>query len=96
MFTNFSGVNILTQAEFLVAQLPDSVTQWTIAHQTSMLPEFAQSHVHGIGDAIQPSHPLSSPSPLALDLSQHQGLFQYVSSSHLVAKLLEFQHQSFK
>ena len=51
-----------------------------------------------VGDAIQPSHPLSSPSPLALNLSQHQGLFQWVSSSHQVAKVLEFQlqHQSFQ
>ena len=44
------------------------------------LPEFAQTHVHCIGDAIQPSHPLSSPSPPALNLSQHQGLFKWVSS----------------
>ena len=57
----------------------------------------AQTHVHRVGDAIQPSHPLSSPSPPALSLSQHQGLFQGVSSSHQVAKALEFQpqHQSF-
>ena len=61
-------------------------------------PEFTQTHVHQVGDAIQPSHPLSSPSPLAFDLSQHQGLFKWVSSSHQVAKLLEFklQHQSFQ
>ena len=45
------------------------------------LPELAQTHVHWVGDAIKPSHPLSSPSPLAFDLSQHQGLFQWVSSS---------------
>ena len=59
--------------------------------------EFAQIHVHCVGDAIQPSHPLSSPSPPALNLSQHQGLFQWVSSSYQVAKVLElqFQHQSF-
>ena len=58
-------------------------------------PESTQTHVHQDGDAIQPSHPLSSPSP-ALNLSQHQGLFQWVSSSHQVAKVLEFQlqHQS--
>ena len=61
------------------------------------LPELAQTHVHWVSDAIQPSHPLSSPSPPALNLSQHQGLFQWVSSSHQVAKVLEFQlqHQSF-
>ena len=54
-------------------------------------------HVHRVGDAIQPSHPLSSPSPPALNLSQYQGLFQWVNSSHEVAKVLEFQpqHQSF-
>ena len=50
------------------------------------LPEFGQTHVHRVGDAIQPSHPLSSPSPPAFNLSQHQGLFQSVGSSHQVAK----------
>ena len=53
------------------------------------LPEFAQTHVHWVSDAIQPSNPLSSPSPLTFNLSQHQGLFQGVSSSHQVAKVLE-------
>ena len=57
------------------------------------LPELAQTHVHRVDDAIQPSHPLSSPSPPAFNLSQHQGLFQGVSSSHQVAKVLEFQLQ---
>ena len=55
------------------------------------LPEFTQTHVHWVSDAIQPSHPLSSPSPPALNPSQHQGLFQWVNSSHEVAKVLEFQ-----
>ena len=50
--------------------------------------EFSQTHVHWVGNAIQPSHPLSSPSPPALNLSQHQGLFQWVRSSHQVAKAL--------
>ena len=50
---------------------------------------FAQTHVHRVGDAIQPSHPLLSPSPPAFNLSQHQGLFQWVSFSHQVAKVLE-------
>ena len=61
------------------------------------LPEFAQTHVHQVSDAIQPSHPLSSPSP-AFNLSQHQSLFQWVSSSHQVTKVLELQlqHQSFQ
>ena len=54
------------------------------------LPEITQTHVHRVGDAIQPSHPLSSPSPLAPHPSQHQGLFQWVNSSHEVARVLEF------
>ena len=60
--------------------------------------KLAQTQVHRVGDAIQPSHPLLSPSPPALNLSQHQGLFQGVSSSHQVVKVLEFQlqHQSFQ
>jgi len=57
------------------------------------LPEFTQTHVHWVGDAIQPPHPLSSPSPPALNLSQNQGLFKGVSSLHQVAKVLEFQLQ---
>ena len=62
------------------------------------LPESTQNHVHWVGDAIQPSHPLLPPSPPALTLSQHQGLFKWVSSSHQVAKVLEFQfqHQPFQ
>ena len=71
-------------------------------HSTPSLPvhhqlqEFTQTHVHRVGDAIQPSHPLSSPSPPAPNTSQHQSLFQWVNSSHEVAKILEFQlqHQS--
>ena len=54
------------------------------------LPEFTHTHVHWVGDAIQPSHPLSSPSPPAPNPSQHQGLFQWVNSSHEVAKILSF------
>ena len=67
-------------------------------HLHHQLPELAQTHVHWVGDAIQPSHSLSFPSPPALNLSQHQGLFQGVSSLHLVAKVLELQlqHRSFK
>ena len=62
------------------------------------LPELAQTHVHRVGDAIPPFHPLLSPSPPAFNLSQHQGLFEWVSSLHKVAKVLEFQlqHQSFQ
>ena len=67
----------------------------SVHHQ---LPEFTQTHIHWVGDAIQPSHLLSSPSPPAFNLSQQQGLFKWVSSSHQVAKVLEFQllHQSFQ
>ena len=57
------------------------------------LPEFTQPHIHQVSDAIQPSHPLSSPSPPAPNPSHHQSLFQWVNSSHEVAKVLEFQLQ---
>ena len=62
------------------------------------LPQSTQTIVHRVGDAIQLPHPLSSPSPPALNLSQHQRLFKGISSSHQVAKVLEFQfqHQSFQ
>ena len=60
------------------------------------LPEFAQIYVHWVHDAIQPSHPLSPPSPPAFYLSQHQGLLQWVGSSNQVADVLELQHQSFQ
>ena len=73
-------------------------TLWTEACQASPvlhhLLEFAQTHVHWVSDAIQPSHPLLPPLPPALNLSQHQDLFQWVGSSHQVAKVLELQHQS--
>ena len=73
-------------------------------HSTPGLPihhqllKYTQTHVHRVGDAIQPSHPLSSPSPPAPNPSQPQGLFQWLNSSHEVAKVLEFQlqHQSFQ
>ena len=62
------------------------------------LPEFTQTHAHQVSDAIQPSHPLFSPSPPAPNPSQHLGLFQWANSLHEVAKVLEFQlqHQSFQ
>ena len=73
------------------------MTPWTAARQASLSftisQIFAQAHVHWVDDAIQPSHPLLPPSPFAFDLSQHQGLFQGVSSSHQVANILELQHQ---
>ena len=72
-----------------------SIPGLLVHHQ---LPGFAQTHAHWVSDAIQPSHPLSSPSPPAFNLSQHQGLFQWVNSSHQVVKVLELQlqHQSFQ
>ena len=67
-------------------------------HVHHQLTELIQTHVHQVSDAIQPSHPLSSVSPFTVSLSQQQCLFQWVSSSHQVAKVLEFQlqHQSFQ
>ena len=72
-----------------------------LTHFTSQISpkvQYTQTHVHRVSDAIQPSHPLSSPSPPAPNPSQHQSLFQRVNSSHEVAKVLEFQlqHQSFQ
>ena len=75
-------------------------TPWT-AHTSlpcpSLTSEATQTHVHQVGDAIQPSHPLLSPSPPAFNLSQHHGLFQWVSWSHQMVNVLEInlQHQSF-
>ena len=65
-----------------------STPGFSVHHQ---LPEFTQTHVHWVGDAIQPYHPLSSPSPPAFNLSYHQGLFQWVGSSRQVGEVLEFQ-----
>ena len=90
----FSSVQSLSHVRLFV-------TPWTAARQASLsilLPESTQTHVHWVGDAIELSNPLSSPSPSAINLSQHQGLFKWVSSLHQVAKVLEFQlqHQSFQ
>ena len=74
----------------LRAHESDSMPGLLVHHQ---LPEFTQTHIHQVGDAIQPSHPLSSHSPPIPNPSQHQGLFQWVNSSHEVAKVLEFQLQ---
>ena len=72
-------------------------TSWTAAQPDfpvlDCLAEFAQTHVHWVGDAIQPSHSLLSPSPPALSFSQHQGPFQWVSSSQQVVKVVEIQLQ---
>ena len=72
-----------------------STPGFPVHHQ---FPELAQTHVHLVRVAIQQSHPLSAPSPPAFNLSQHQGLFKWVSSSHQVAKVLnlQLQHQSFQ
>ena len=72
-----------------------STPGFPVHHQ---LPELTQTHVHWVSDAIQPSHPLSSLSPPAFNLSQHQGLFKWVCSLHQVAQILQFQlqHQSFQ
>ena len=70
--------------------LDSSMTGFPVVHY---LPEFVQTHVHCVKDAVQPSHPLLPSSPPALNLSQHQGLFQQVGSSHQVAKVLKLQLQ---
>ena len=84
-----------SHVQLFVTPTDYSTLGFPVHHQ---LPELIQTHVHGVGDAIQPSHPLSSPSPPACDLSQHQCLFQWVSSLHQVAKVLELQlqHKSFQ
>ena len=100
--SGLKGVSLCLYCCCSVAQSYLTVTPRTAAQPgfpvLHHLPEFAQTHVHQVSDAIQPSHPLSSPSPPAFNLSQHQGLSQWVSSSHQVAKVLEFQlqHQSFQ
>ena len=91
---HFSSVQSLSRAR-LCNPMNCSTLGLPVHHQ---LPEFTQTHVHQVSDAIQPSHPLSSPPPPAPNPSQHQDLFQWVNSSHEVAKVLEFQpqHQSFQ
>ena len=87
-FVHFSSV---AQSCLILCNLMDCSTPgFPVHHQ---LPELAQTHVHLVGDAMKPSHPLLSPSRPAFNLSQHQGLFQWVSSLHQVAKVLEFQLQ---
>ena len=92
----------LCSVQFSPSVVSDSLQPHGLWHARppcpSPTPEFTQTHVHWVSDTIQPSHPLSSPSPPALNLSQHQGLFKWVSPSHQVAKVLEFQlqHQSFQ
>ena len=83
----FSSItqSFLTLCDLMYCSTPG----FDVHHQ---FPKLVQTHVHRVGDAIQPSHPLLSPSP-AFNLSQHQGLFQWVSALHQVAKVLEFQLQ---
>ena len=83
----FSSVQSLSRVR-LCDPMNHSTPGLPVHHQ---LPEFTQTHVHWVSDAIQPSHPLSSPSPPAPNPSQHQSLLQWVNSSHEVAKVLEFQ-----
>ena len=87
-----SSVQLLSRVR-LCDTMNHSTPGLPVHHQ---LPESTQTHVHRVSDAIQPSHPLSFPSPPAFNLSQHQGIFQWVSFPHQVAKVLEFQlqHQS--
>ena len=85
VFIQFSSAaqSCLTLYSLMDCHTPD----FPVLHQ---LLELAQTHIHWVDDAIQPSHPLLSPSPPAFNLSQHQGLFQWVSSSHQVAIVLDF------
>ena len=102
LFGDIFGISILTGCCYSVAKF--CVTLWDpMNRSTPGLPvhhellELTQTHAHWVGDSIQPSHPLSFPSP-ATNPSQHQGHFQWVNPSHEVAKVLEFQpqHQSFQ
>ena len=88
----------VSSVQFSHSVVSDSLWPHGLHPVHHQLPELTQIHVHWVGDAIQPSYPLSSPSPPAFNLSQHQGLFQWISSSHRVAKVLELQlqHQSFQ
>ena len=92
---SFSSVQSLSHVRLFVTPMDCSTSGLPVHHQ---LPEFTQTRVHWVRDAIQPSHSLSSPPPPAFNLSQHLGLFQWVRSSHQVARVLEFQlqHQSFR
>ena len=92
-FLLFQFSSVAQSCPTLCNPMDCSMTGLPVHHQ---LPEPIQTHVHHIGEAIQPSHPLSSPFPPAFNLFQYQGLFQRVGSAHQVAKVLEFQHQSFQ
>ena len=87
--SNIASVSSVTKSCLTLCDPMDCRTPGLPVHH--QLPELTETYVHQVSDAIQPSHPLLSPSPPAFNLSQHQGLFQWVSSSHQVAKVLEFQ-----
>ena len=84
----FQFSSVAQSSPILCNPINRSTPSLPVHHQ---LPEFIQTHVHQVGDPIQPSHPLSSPSPPAPNPSQHQSLFQWINSSHEVAKVLEVQ-----
>ena len=94
-FTSYQFSSVAQLCLTLCSHIDCSMPGFPVHHQ---LPEPAQTHVHRVGHAIQPSHPLSSPFPPAFNLSLHQGLLQWVHSSHQVTKVLELhlQHQSFQ
>ena len=89
----FSTVQSLSRVWLFCNPMDCSTSGFSVLHQ---LPELAQTHVLWVGDAIQPFHSLLSLSPPAFNSSKHQGLFQWVSTSHQVTKVLELQHQSFQ
>ena len=94
-WTRVQSSSVIQSCPTLCDPMDYSMPGFPVHHQ---LLGFTQTHVHWVGGAIQPSHPLSSPFPPTFNLSQHQGLFKWVSSLHQVAKVLEFQlqHQSFQ
>ena len=94
--SSFSQVSSVIQSGPALCDPMDCSTPGLPVHHH--LPELTQTHVHWVGDAIQPSHPLSFPSPPTFNPSQHQGVFKWVSPLHQVAKVLDFQlmHQSFQ
>ena len=98
IFYNVACLHLLNvSVQFSCSVVSDSLRPHGLQHSSlpvhHQLPEFTQIHVHWVNDAIQPPHPLSSPSLPAFKLYHHQGLFQWVRSSHQVAKVLEFQLQ---
>ena len=93
VLSSFQFSSVTQSCPILCNPMECSMPGFPVLHQ---LPEPTQTHVHSVGNTIQPSHPLSFPSPPTFNLSQHQSLFQWVSSSHHVPKVLKFQlqHQS--